>query len=253
MSAPLALVTGGVRRVGAVIAQHLAKAGYTLALHGHSDAEPEQGLANTLSETGAEWCGFVSDFGAPDAAINLLDNIDRQMGRVPDLIVNSASIFGQDDADSMTDAELAKHLRINMMVPVSLTTELAKRVPDGARASVIHVLDQRIDNPNRDQLSYTLSKQGLAESVRTLAISCADNLRVNGVAPGLTLTAGEYSDGQLVKITNMMPLQILPNPDDIAEAVLYFTNAKAVTGQIICVDGGANLKSFDRDFVHLGK
>ena len=253
MSAPLALVTGGVRRVGAVIAEHLAKADYALALHGHSDAEPEQNLANTLSETGVEWRGFVSDFGELDAAAKLLQDIDKQMNRAPDLIVNSASIFGQDDAETMTDAELAKHLRVNMMVPVALTTELAKRVPDGNRASVIHILDQRIGNPNRDQLSYTLSKQALAESVRTLAISCADKLRVNGVAPGLTLTAGEYSDQQIANITDMMPLDILPNPDNIAEAVFYFAGAKAVTGQIICVDGGANLKSFDRDFVHLGK
>ncbi|MEH6702035.1 SDR family oxidoreductase, partial [Parasphingorhabdus sp.] len=121
------------------------------------------------------------------------------------------------------------------------------------RACVIHILDQRIRNPNRDQLSYTLSKQALAGSVRSLAVACADKLRVNGVAPGLTLTAGEYGDDQLANITAMMPLDRLPNTQDIADAVLYLAKAEAVTGQTIFVDGGANLKSFDRDFVHLGK
>ena len=51
----------------------------------------------------------------------------------------------------------------------------------------------------------------------------------------------------------MMPLRRLPEPDDIADAVLYLAQAEAVTVQIIYVDAGANLKSFDRDFVHLGK
>jgi pteridine reductase len=135
-----------------------------------------------------------------------------------------------------------------------LTTALHHRRPAGSeRACVIHILDQRIRNPNRDQLSYTLSKQALAGSVRSLAVACADKLRVNGVAPGLTLTAGEYGDDQLANITAMMPLDRLPKPNDIADAIVYLARAEAVTGQIIYVDGGANLKGFDRDFVHLGK
>ena len=51
----------------------------------------------------------------------------------------------------------------------------------------------------------------------------------------------------------MMPLDRLPDPADIADAVLYLARAEAVTGQIVEVDGGANLRAFDRDFVHLGK
>ena len=89
--------------------------------------------------------------------------------------------------------------------------------------------------------------------MRSLAVACADKLRVNGVAPGLTLTAGEYGEDQLANITAMMPLDRLPDLDDIADGVLYLAGAKAVTGQIVYIDGGASLKSFDRDFVHLGK
>ncbi|ATW03798.1 SDR family oxidoreductase [Sphingorhabdus sp. YGSMI21] len=254
MTAPIALVTGGVKRVGAAIAARLAEAGYALALHGNSDAIPEEGLARKLAETGCDWSGFQQDFLEEGAAEALMDQIVDHFGRTPDLIVNSASIFGQDDAGSLSEKDLQEHLRVNSMVPVLLTTALHHRRPAGSdRACVIHILDQRIRNPNRDQLSYTLSKQALAGSVRSLAVACADKLRVNGVAPGLTLTAGEYGEEQLANITAMMPLDRLPEPDDIADAVLYLARAKAVTGQIVYVDGGANLKSFDRDFVHLGK
>lgn len=254
MTAPLALVTGGVKRVGAAIAARLAAAGYALALHGHSDAVPEDRLSGTLEETGCEWFGFQQDFTDEGAAETLIDQVVRHFGRTPDLIVNSASIFGQDDASSIDEKALQEHFRVNSMVPVLLTTALHhRRAETGDRACIIHILDQRIRNPNRDQLSYTLSKQALAGSVRSLAVACADRLRINGVAPGLTLTAGEYGDDQLANITAMMPLARLPDTDDIADAVLYLARADAVTGQILYVDGGANLKGFDRDFVHLGK
>ncbi|WP_321327320.1 SDR family oxidoreductase [uncultured Parasphingorhabdus sp.] len=253
MTRPLALVTGGVKRVGAAIAMRLAECGYALALHGNSDAVPEQELSEKLEDTDCEWAGFQQDFLDEGAAESLMDAVVKHFGRTPDLIVNSASIFGQDNVSSLVEQDLQSHFRVNSMVPVLLTTALhERRSGDSERACVIHILDQRIRNPNRDQLSYTLSKQALAGSVRSLAVACADMLRVNGVAPGLTLTAGEYGEEQLANITAMMPLGRLPDPDDIADAVLYLARAKAVTGQIVHVDGGASLKSFERDFVHLG-
>lgn len=254
MTRPLALVTGGVKRVGAVIAARLAESGYALALHGNSDAVPEQALADKLRATACEWSGFRQDFLDEGAADTLMEQVIGHFGRTPDLVVNSASIFGQDDIGSLSEKDLQDHFTINSLVPVLLTTALHRHRPAGSdRACVIHILDQRIRNPNRDQLSYTLSKQALAGSVRSLAVACADRLRVNGVAPGLTLTAGEYGEDQLANITAMMPLDRLPDPDDIADAIAYLANAKAVTGQIVYVDGGASLKGFDRDFVHLGK
>ncbi|MEO9599743.1 SDR family oxidoreductase [Parasphingorhabdus sp.] len=254
MTRPLALVTGGVKRVGAAIAARLADSGYALALHGNSDVTPDESLAEKLKETGCEWFCFQQDFLAEGAAESLMDEVVGHFGRTPELIVNSASIFGQDDADTICEEEMQNHLRVNSLVPVLLTTALhQRRSVDSDRACVIHILDQRIRNPNRDQLSYTLSKQALAGSVRTLAVACADRIRVNGIAPGLTLTAGEYGEEQMANITAMMPLDRLPNPDDIADTVLYLASGEAITGQILYVDGGANLKSFDRDFVHLGK
>ncbi len=254
MTRPLALVTGGVKRVGAVIAARLAESGYALALHGNSDAIPDAKLAEKLKEIGCEWSGFQQDYLEDGAAEKLMNQVVDHFHRTPDLLVNSASIFGQDDVDGIGEKDLQDHFRVNSLVPVLLTAALHQRRPAGSdRACVIHILDQRIRNPNRDQLSYTLSKQALAGSVRSLAVACADKLRVNGVAPGLTLTAGEYGAEQLANITTMMPLDRLPDPDDIADAIVYLADAKAVTGQIIYVDGGASLKGFDRDFVHLGK
>lgn len=247
----LALVTGGLRRLGAHVSSRLAKAGYALALHGHSDVEPEDGLAALLKDQDIKWSGFVADFGEDGAAGNLLDAVVQHFGRAPDLLVNNASLFDYDNVQSLDGALLEKHLKINMIVPTLLTTALAQNLSEGQRAVVVNIIDQRVRNPNGDQLSYTLSKQALAESVRTLAIACADKLRVNGVAPGLTMPTEDYETDQMKRLTDIMPLGRLSSPDDIAEAVCYLAEADSVTGQTLFVDGGAHMKSFDRDFMFM--
>jgi pteridine reductase len=84
-----------------------------------------------------------------------------------------------------------------------------------------------------------------------MAASFAGRARYNGVAPGLVISTNYYSEEQEVRLAGMMPLGALPSPSAVADAVLYLAKAQDVTGQIIFVDGGAHLKSFDRDFMHL--
>ncbi len=244
----LALVTGGLRRLGGHIAVRLAETGYALALHGHSDAVPEDGLAKALTDQNTKWSGFVADFEQDGAAEQLLDAVVDHFGRAPDLLVNNASLFNYDDAQNLDQISLEKHLKINMMIPTLLTTLLAQKLSADQRAAVINIVDQRVRNPVGDQLSYTLSKQALAESIRTLAVACADKLRVNGVAPGLTIPTEDYEADQMERLAGLMPLGRLSSPDDIAAAICYLAEAKSVTGQTLFVDGGAHMKSYDRDF-----
>lgn len=249
----LALVTGGCRRLGARISAQLASAGYALALHGHSDAEPDAELSATIQQQQTNWHGFVADFDNSGSADELLRDVTDHFGKAPDLIVNNASLFEYDDQSSINQKTLERHLRINMVVPALLTTRLSALLGDDMKAAIVNIADQRVRNPNGDQLSYTLSKQALAESVRTLAKACAPKLRVNAVAPGLTLPTEDYTDDQMERLADAMPLNQLSSPEDIAKAVLFLADSGSVTGQTVFVDGGAHLESFDRDFVFLGK
>lgn len=253
--APLALVTGGFRRVGAAIAMELAQAGYALALHGRSDLTPEPALAGALEAEGTDWHGFVADLAAPDAPATLMADVVAHFGRVPDLLVNNASMFEYDDIASMTAQMLADHFAVNTFAPVLLARHLvaAAGEGEGAQPAIVQIIDQRVRNPNGDQLSYTLSKQALAESVRTLARAFGAKARVNGVAPGLTLATDDYDDAQMERLAMRMPLHRLSSPQDIARAVRYLADAPAITGQLLFVDGGAHMLSLERDFVFLDK
>lgn len=248
----LALVTAGMRRIGAAIAARLADDGWALALHSHRAEAPEPELAAILAQDRCRWRGFTADFANGDEIEQLLPAIAAHFGRLPDLIVNNASRFVWDDPASVTAAAIAQHQAVNLIAPVMLTTGLAAALPDDARAVVVNILDKRIRHPGGDQLSYTLSKQALSGATETLARALAPKLRVNAVAPGLTLPTQEYRPAQMVRLAAMMPLGRLPDPDEIADAVAWLAQAEAVTGQTIFVDGGASLKQFDRDFLFLG-
>ncbi|MEE9433266.1 MAG: SDR family oxidoreductase [Sphingorhabdus sp.] len=248
---PLALVTGGMRRVGAVIAGKLAEAGYALALSSHRDGEPEAGLADLLAEKNANWRGFMADLSSPDVASRLIGDVGQHFGRAPDLLINNAALFGQDGWEQMDAQSLEAHFQLNVFSPLLLSTELVKAAGENARPAIIHILDQRIANPHGDQISYTLSKQALAASVRSMASALQGRARVNGIAPGLVIETEDYDPGQRARLNVMMPLGALPKPESVADAALYLAQAKDVTGQVIFTDGGAHLKSYERDFLYL--
>ena len=248
----LALVTAGYKRVGGAIAARLAREGWTLALHSRTPAEPDADLAIALHANATQWRGFVADLGDEAAVATLLPSVIAHFGTVPQLIVNNASRFVYDDAASVTAESLALHHAVNVAAPVMLATALARSLSEGETACVVNILDQRVRQPVGDQLSYTLSKQALWTATDTLARALAPSVRVNGVAPGLTLPTADYLPAQMAALEREMPLGLLPEPEDIADAVLWLASARATTGQTIFVDGGANLKSFERDFVFIG-
>lgn len=251
MTRPLALVTGGVRRLGAVIAAQLADAGYDLALTSHGDGTPDTELAAALERNGSSWKHFAADLAADGTPEQLLADAIGHFGKAPDLLVNNAAIFGQDDWETLSAETLDAHFRLNLFAPVLLSRALVQAAVASAQPAIVNIIDQRITNPNGDQLSYTLSKQALAGSVRSLAAAFGERARINGVAPGLVIPTDDYDEAQMLRLNGEMPLGQLPNAKAIAEAVLYLAKAQHVTGQIIFVDGGAHLRSYPRDFMHL--
>lgn len=247
----LALVTGGHRRLGGVIAARLTRAGYSLAIHGSHDTRLDSHLALALEEEGTEWEGFVVDFADPEGAEELVAMVASRFGRPPDLLVNSAAIFGQDRLENVSADDLMRHYAVNCAAPTLLTKSFATIPAGTGDRCIVNILDQRIDHPHVDQFAYTLSKLALAGLTKASAQSLAPRVRVNAIAPGLTIATSDYDDDQMEKLSGMMPLGTLPQPEQIADAVLFLAEASAVTGQILYVDGGAHLRSYDRDFMHL--
>lgn len=249
---PLALVTGGWRRIGGAIARKLAAEGWDLALHAHHASSFDAEFKAQLEWLGAVVHPMAGDLDDPAFPPSLLDQVTQVAGRAPELLVNSASLFHDDRADTITSAELEQHFRVNLFAPLLLTRAFAEALGDKS-GSVVNILDQRVMNPVPDQISYTLSKQALHASVRTLARAMAPRVRINGVAPGLILPTADYDAEQWQRLEEIMPLRRLPGADEIADAVHFLATSRSVTGQTIFVDAGANLESYPRDFVYMEK
>lgn len=250
MTQKLALVTGGLHRVGAAISARLAREGYALALHKRTAAEADPVLAEALAETGAVSHRFAADLSDPAAVDALVPAVIEKFGHAPDLLVNNAAHFAEGEWTELSAAALAAMMQVNLSAPVMLAKALVA-ASDDKRPAIVNIVDQRVVHPVPDQIAYSLSKSALWQATATLAVAFGGRARVNAVAPGLTMATGDYSAAQVERLAQLMPLGALPTPAQIADAVVYLARAEAVTGQTVFVDGGAHLAPMARDFVAL--
>ena len=231
----------------------LARAGWRVAVHyrdSHDDAM--QTVAECAAISG-DSAAFDADFFDEDSVRSLVPRVVGHFGRI-DAVVNNASLFEHDDAQSFSYVALEAHLRSNTGAPILLSQALhahmQERVTAGdetAHGAVVNVLDQKLWNQNPDFLSYTLSKAALEAANTMLALALAPLVRVVGVAPGLTLTSHMLSQEKFEALHTMSPLGRSSSPEDIAAAVCFALENRAMTGTTLLVDGGQHLQRFERD------
>ncbi|TAM23783.1 MAG: pteridine reductase [Rhodanobacter sp.] len=239
---PIVLVTGGARRVGAVIARTLHAAGYDLALHcRHSVAEAET-LAAELEQLRADSTLVLqADLADPEAPAALIDTLLAQTGRL-DALVNNASAFFPTPVGSATLAQWDDLFASNARAPFFLA-QAATPALRTARGAIVNLVDIYAERPLADHPLYCMAKAALAAMTRSLALDLAPEVRVNGVAPGAVLWPNNgmaYTDQQALLART--PLERAGSPEDVAGAVRWLLrDAPFVTGQIIAVDGGRTL------------
>lgn len=242
------LVTGSAKRLGREIALALARAGWQVAVHYLRSAEAAASTVSDCLALGAQAQAFAADLADEAATRALLPCVVQHFGQV-DAIVNSAAIFEHDSAQSFSYSALEKHLRSNAGAPIVLAQALHNHVTErSAQGVVVNLLDQKLWNQNPDFLSYTLSKAALEAANTMLAMALAPQVRVVGVAPGLTLTSEYLSAEKFAALHQLSPLGRSSNPEDIAGAVKFALDNPAITGTTLLVDGGQHLMRFTRDF-----
>ena len=245
------LVTGAARRLGREIALGLAAGGWQVAVHYRGSAEDAfQTVADcgSLAPAGIRFDSFQADLEDEAAVRALLPRVIERFGSV-DAVVNNASMFEHDSVASFGYASLAAHLRTNAGAPILLAQALHAHLEsrDGAGA-VVNLLDQKLWNQNPDFVSYTLSKAALEAATTMLALALAPQLRVIGVAPGLTITSHLLPEEKFRELHKLSPLGRSSTPQDVVAAVKFALENQSITGTTLLVDGGQHLMKFERDF-----
>ena len=247
-----ALVTGGAKRIGKQIALALAARGWDVVVHyGQSEADALQAVREIIA-LGRRAAAVQCDLADEESVKTLVARASALLGPLS-CIVNNASKFEQDGAADFSRAVLDLHMHPNLAAPILLAQALHAATPEGGQAVVINLLDQKLFNPNPDFLSYTLSKSALHAATTLLAQALAPKLRVVGVAPGITLLSGEQSGAGFEHAHTKTPLGRSSTPEDVAAAVCYLAEARAVTGATLLVDGGQHLIPTARDVMFIAQ
>jgi NAD(P)-dependent dehydrogenase (short-subunit alcohol dehydrogenase family) len=246
--APVVLVTGAARRLGREIALALAAGGWRVAVHYRSSEQDAVKTAADCAQLAGDAASFCINLGDEAAVRSLLPQAIARFGQV-DAVVNSASTFEHDSADSFSFAALEKHMRSNTAAAIVLAQALHAHVTERqVSGAVVNLLDQKLWNPNPDFFSYTLSKAALEAANTMLAIALAPRLRVVGVAPGLTLASHMLSDEKFQALHKLSPLGRSSSAADVAATVKFALENPSITGTTLLVDGGQHLMKFERDF-----
>jgi NAD(P)-dependent dehydrogenase (short-subunit alcohol dehydrogenase family) len=132
-------------------------------------------------------------------------------------------------------------MEANLRAPFVLSQGFAAQLPPERDGAIINLIDQRVWNLTPHCMTYTLSKAGLWTLTQTMALALAPRIRVNAIGPGPTLPSLHQDDAQFARQCAEMPLARGTTPEEIAETAAFILSARAMTGQMIALDGGQHL------------
>lgn len=244
MTTPVALITGGARRIGAEISRTLHQQGIDLVLHYHRSEHEARALADALNQIRPDSVRLIRQDLTELNAINAM--ADRAMGcfgRISALI-NNASAFYPTRFGDITPAQWLELSATNAAAPLLLCQALLPSLRQ-ERGSIVNMLDIHADNGLKDHLPYSMAKNALVTLTRALAAELAPDVRVNGIAPGpIIWPEHELNADQKQRVLDSVPMGRLGTPAEIADTVRFLLQGPGyLTGQIIAIDGGRSCQS----------
>ncbi|RJE85779.1 SDR family oxidoreductase [Paracoccus onubensis] len=244
-----ALVTGAAKRLGRAMTLYLAGRGYDVAVHYDRSASEAEEVAARARTLGVSAITVQADLLDEAATAGLIPHVTEELGRLS-VLVNNASIFDYDNIHSATMESWNRNIGSNLRAPLQLIQAFAAQAAavdtddagePVATGLVVNMVDQRVLKPTPEFMTYSLAKAGLWSLTRTAAQALAPAIRVNAIGPGPTLIGARQSPEHYAAQRAATILQRGADPKDIIDTLGYFLDAKAVTGQLICVDGGQHL------------
>ncbi len=234
-----ALITGASKRIGKALAEHLASKGWNIVIHFNSSEKPAEKLENELRQKypQQQFARIKANLANESEVERVIPLVVSEFGPF-DLLVNNASVFNPGYLKE-TDANLFDNqLDVNLKAPFFLMRDYASHCKKG---NIINFVDTRITTNKSNFAAYSLSKKGLWELTKMAALEFAPEIRVNAIAPGVTLPPEDKDEKYLWNLAKNIPMKKPGGLEPILKSLDFILENDHFTGQLLFADGGENL------------
>ena len=241
LTGKVALVTGGGRGIGQVVARGLAKAGAEVAIVCRSGAEETLSL---IAGDGGKAFYIAADVTSEEEVDRAVAQILSRCGRL-DVVFNNAGICMHQSTMEMTPADFRQVVDVNLTGEFIVARAAGRAMMERhLHGSIINMasMSGSIVNTPQWQCSYNASKAGVIHLTRSLAAEWADyGIRVNSLSPGYIATPMSVDTPQELKDAWMplIPMHRMGKPEELVPAVLYLASDASgyTSGSDVLVDG----------------
>jgi 3-oxoacyl-[acyl-carrier protein] reductase len=236
-----AIVTGGLRGIGAAVARRLAADGARVAVVYRSNDAQAHAVIQSIRTTGAEAIAVQADV-ADAASVNAMVSTVRETFGAIDILVNNAGILANQPVGSIDQASFDEQFRTNAFSAILVSQAVLPHVP--ARGGhIVNVSSSLAYKPRAGLSVYAASKAAVSALTQAFALELGPrNITVNAVAPALTRTdmTAPIPDEVRARMRESTPLGRLAEPEDIADTIAFLASddARWITGRTLLTDGG---------------
>ena len=237
----VALVTGGAKRVGRAIVEHLADGGFDVAFTYYLSGTLADEIAQKYEKGPARVVRIPGDLDDPATFVPaVVGEFQRHFNRL-DVLVNNASAYEESPLETVKLEDIRRFNAVHVESPLLLCQALAPMLRK-SRGHVINMVDLLAERPWPKYLAYCASKAGLWNLTLGLARALAPEVTVNGIAPGVVAWPDDYPEEEREKYLRRVPLARSGEPADVARLVHFLaTEGSYITGQVIRLDGGRSI------------
>jgi 3-oxoacyl-[acyl-carrier protein] reductase len=247
----VAIVTGSATGAGAAIAIGFAEKGYNVVInYTRSLKEAEETLAHCETH-GVETLLFQADVSKDEDCRAMADATMEKWGRI-DALVNNAGktkFVAHHDLEGLTAEDFQDIYAVNTIGPFQMSRAVAPYMRKGGKGAIVMISSVAGTNGIGSSIAYVGSKGALNSMTKALARTLGPEIRVNAICPGFIETRwllqgyGEDKyEAYKERLVKNVPLKKVCQPEDIAEAAVWFSDgANMITGEIIILDGGMHL------------
>ena len=234
-----AFITGASKRIGRALTEHLAEKGWSIIIHFNASEKPAKELQELLKSRfpNQQFHRVKANLQSSEEVGKLIPNVVEEYGKFQ-LLVNNASVF---DPGYIAETEMDlfdAQLTVNLKSPFFLMRDFAAYCKAG---NIINFVDTRVMSNKTNFAAYSLSKKGLWEATKMAALEFGPKIRVNAVAPGVTLAPEDKDENYLQQLAQQIPMKKPGGVKPILKSVDFILENDHLTGQLLFADGGENL------------